>query len=1246
MAKPARSTRKPPRPSVASERERAHGDGGPQRWLLPILEAGYSRLVPREQAPSDEDEEVLDRAALAPSPIEAAIDISVLHPGTRPAAYGPIGDTFWRDRLAEYKQRKVAARESRSVADLGEFAFGLMAMPALPGVTNWVPIGPAVVARGQALTRPAISGRVSGIAIAPGGARMYAATANGGVFRSDDGGTGWYSLMNGFDEDPTDFAATSLACGAIAIDPADPDRIYVGTGEGDTDALFALRLTNALPAYRGIGPIRSDDGGTSWSTESIALGSEALAGASFYGLAVDPADREHVIAATTRGLYERVALAPSGHEWRQRRAGNHASVVATSGGGSTRFFAAAWGGPVLTSTDGITWTAVGSGFPAPATIGRVALAAQATNPNVLYAIVASPSGGLQGIWRLDGVAGPWRTVTGMPAALLSGGQGSYDLTICVDPLDANRIYVGGDGQVSGGQWVASIYRGIVSPSGANFAVAATHVGNRAHADVHVVTTPPGDGTRLWAGTDGGLFANLDPTGAGDFEPRNTGLSSLCTNYFAQNPAEPAVIFAGLQDNGTARYVGEEAWRHVQWADGGYCVVNWADPNKILVYANGTVYRATDGGQDYGSWAVSTAPPWQIMAEPLAGTVFNPGSPAEADRVAFGAGTTVFVSSDFGATWPDSFGLPVGSAGVYTLSFATVDRMFIGTTNGRVFRADKGAAGWVLTRLDNVAGGPLPLVGLIAHAAIDWSDPARDSIYIALGGHGDRRHVWHFDGTSWVDRSGPAGIGGLMDIEHNAVVVDPDSPANIYVGADIGVWHSGDSGTTWTPLENGLPDAPVFDLQIHRQARLLRASLHGRGLYEYMLGPGTAADVELYVRDTELDTGRGVSTDGHNNPTQFPMTPVWHFLSPNIKVDVPTPAGYQTPTTAIDFLTFNETLRDGSAGVATIAPPAIVRNRVYVEVHNRGPFDADQVKVSAAITNASTALRPLPPGYTANIQAGTALPGTDWTTLGTVTLSKVRPGLPAIAEFELPSTLLSLPASLPGQSHYCLMAFVHSPADIFTATETNPDSLTLIERKVGQRNLHIVEFVGVPPPGTVPSSWAMLELGLPDGYSDRVDLSIDARSFPGALHMVVPPQLLDGTKLGRSFRRGSIDEVAAWSRGHLEVAERLFTEGEFTKHSYRHLVEAMKRVGDQPLISILSRKRPAVLSLRIQPGDRPTIFFRIDQTPHRRPEDTFSFDVIQKDQKTGVVQGGARYLIVTTTPAEKSEGLADVQSSPQ
>ncbi len=228
-------------------------DEGPLGWFMPLMEETYTRLAPRG-------------VAIPPSPTatpaSGAPFESSHQPGASESVLSPVSKSVWRERLAEYKRRKGSALSHVDAALVGPGA------PFVPGERNWFPLGPSVVLDGQTVGEQPVAGHVSGLAIAPGGALLYAATASGGVFRSNDGGNSWRSLMDGFDVDPTDFASSSLACGAIAIDPANPARVYVGTGEGDTHELFRLRIVNSLPAYRGIGPIRTDDGGATWITES------------------------------------------------------------------------------------------------------------------------------------------------------------------------------------------------------------------------------------------------------------------------------------------------------------------------------------------------------------------------------------------------------------------------------------------------------------------------------------------------------------------------------------------------------------------------------------------------------------------------------------------------------------------------------------------------------------------------------------------------------------------------------------------------------------------------------------------------------------------------------------------------------------------------------------------------------------------------------------------------------------------
>jgi hypothetical protein len=1210
---------------------RTRGDEGPDRksigpleWLFPRLEEAHTKLGPRD---------AVERALRSPRPKSgrsalaremAAAANEIRHEERLESdKLADLPRTYWEDVLAEYQRRRTTQAAVRgAVIPPG--------MPAIPGQNNWTPLGPGVLARGQTGNRASVSGRVSGIAIAPGGSRIYAATANGGVWRSDDGGMSWLSTMDAFDTDPTNFASTSLAAGAIAIAPDDPDRVYVGTGEGDTDSIFSNRIQNALPAYRGIGPIRSDDGGRTWVSEPSV---PSLAGFAFYQIAVDPADQEHCVAATTNGLYERVPSA-TGFVWEQRRTGSHTSAIATYAGGVTQWFAAAMGDRVYSSTTGNTWATIGSGFPTSG-VGRIALGAQVDNPMVVYAFITTAAGGVHSVRRLDGAAGAWQNITGVPD-VLPGGQGTYDLCISVDPNDANRIYLGGD-YFNASPFPGSIWHCTVQMT-RTLSMVGTSIGQNAHADVHCLMHVPGSSDQLFAGTDGGVFEHPNATGGGGFVARNTGLATLCTNFLGQHPTEPAVVYVGLQDNGTAKGIGEQVWRHVLFADGGYCIVNWNDPFRILLFANGMVFRATDGGLDYASWSEVTpaGATWQVMAEPLVSTPPNPGTPAEAEIAALGVGRRIYVTSDFGTSWPDQPLLPTGSGSAFSMVFASATRLYVGTTIGRVFRLDDaGAAGWTVTRIDDAAGGALPLGGLISDLAIDWSDANLNSIFLSFGGVGDFRHVWRFDGTAWQARSGTVGSGTeLLDVEHNAIQYDRVTN-RVYVGANIGVWESSDGGNSWAPLQNGLPDAPVFDLQIHPTARLLRASLHGRGLFEWKLDASALPDVELYIRDTLLDTGRGVNTDGRPDPSKPPTTPVVHYLSPNIKVDVPTPLGYQTPMTDIDFATFNEVIVDGSNGVGTNSPPPTVRNRVYVEVHNRGRVDATDVQVMAAITNAATGLD-LPVGYTANVTAGTPLPGPKWTTLGVTTIPTIRAGTPQIAYFDLPSTVLPLPASLPGKSHWCTVAFVHAQQDAFTSTQRNVDLLTLSDRKVGQKNLQIVEFIGAPPPpGTGVGMWAMLLIRGANMRGRRlIDLVFDTSLFPGQLYVVLPPRLFPKNPMEQApdFVLRSNAKVKRWATAHIDTAERIYHEAKYPEDQYSLMVRAIRRVvGQQPLV-LKGGVTAAIRNLPLTRGDEHAVFFRIDLPVDAQIGSAFSFDVTQFDSNSGKSHGGSRYEIIVNREA--------------
>ena len=509
---------------------------GPMEWLSPMLEEAYMKLRPKEDAEAEAEADAMakprKRAPAAKTAARKPVFRSVHHEGKGESVLAELPRTHWEDHLRKFRERKSGRRSHPGCLarrDAGR------AGPEQLDTARPLRHRPRPDRQSRRDQRPRVGHRHRSRRRAD--LRCIRQRRRVAV---DDGGQSWVSTMDGFDIEsrPASPARASSAARSRSIPPT-PIASTSEPAKATPTAIFSARIVNALPAYRGIGPIRSDDGGVNWVQETS---SPSLSGFSFFKIAVDPADREHCVAATSNGLYERIPSG-AGFTWTRRRTQVHTSVVVARAGGANTWFAAQLGGPVVQSADGATWTTAGTGFPAG--VGRIALGVQPDNPNVLYALIATTGGGLHSVRRLDGVGRQLAKHSGTPA-MLPGSQGDYDLAIAVDPNNANLIYLGGDRVGS----VGSIWRCQVSPSGSAFSMTAVSIGENAHADVHVLVHAPGDSNTLWAGTDGGIFVNTNPTGAGTFEARNTGLATLCTNFFAQHPlgAGGAVLRAAGQRN--------------------------------------------------------------------------------------------------------------------------------------------------------------------------------------------------------------------------------------------------------------------------------------------------------------------------------------------------------------------------------------------------------------------------------------------------------------------------------------------------------------------------------------------------------------------------------------------------------------------------------------------------------------------------------------------------------------------------
>src|SRR5215831_8484980 len=178
--------------------------------------------------------------------------------------------------MAEMRSRWPTAFSGRTAR-----AFGVP-----PSNTSWTPLGPTPITAGTST----FSGRVNANAVHPTQPNtIYIGGAQGGVWKTTDGGVTWAALTD---------AACSLAMGAIAIDPVNPQIVYAGTGEENF----------AGDSYYGCGVLRSTDAGATWSQLGASNFDTQTGGASIARLIVDRGSAgttgaTKILAATSFGLF-------------------------------------------------------------------------------------------------------------------------------------------------------------------------------------------------------------------------------------------------------------------------------------------------------------------------------------------------------------------------------------------------------------------------------------------------------------------------------------------------------------------------------------------------------------------------------------------------------------------------------------------------------------------------------------------------------------------------------------------------------------------------------------------------------------------------------------------------------------------------------------------------------------------------------------------------------------------------------
>ena len=664
---------------------------------------------------------------------------------------------------------------------------------------------------------------------------FYMAQVNGGVWKSDDFGRTWDPI---FDSQPTQ------SIGDIAIAAADPNIIYVGSGEG----LHRPDLSV------GNGIYKSTDGGKTWTHLGLRDAQQITA------VVVDPRDPNRVFAAVlghpygpsqTRGIFRST---DGGQAWQKILAKDEntgGSAIEMDPTNPDVLYASLWevregpwednntfngsGGGLFKSTDGgNTWHPLNKGLPDQVTQVNVAVSPSRTSR--LYATVATrgpddpqATKGM-GFFRSDDGGETWIRITTDPRPATRVGGGGELPVVKVDPKDPDIVYVASivamrstDG---GKTWTS--FRG--APGGDDYQNLWINPNNPQIillvSDQGAIVTA--NGGRSWSSWFNQPTAQL--------------YHAIATNKF------PYRVCGGQQESGSVCISsrgndGEitfRDWHPVGVIEYGYVAPDPLDPDVIYGAGRSEVSRfhwSTGQVQNVTPIPVRDKKYRTDRTEPI---VFSPLDP----HTMYYAANVIFKTTTGGNEWetispdltrtdpgtPASVGKLVSKVAeqqrgvVYALSpsFKNVNTLWAGTDDGQVWVTRDGGKNW-----SNIT--PPELIPWSKVTQLQSSHFDDQSAYASVSRFRIddlRPYIYrtHDGGKTWQ-----AIVNGLpAEAPVDTVREDPVRKGLLFAGTENAVWVSFDDGDHWQSLQQNLPHTAMRDLWI--QDNDLIVGTHGRSFW--------------------------------------------------------------------------------------------------------------------------------------------------------------------------------------------------------------------------------------------------------------------------------------------------------------------------------------------------------------------------------------------------------------------------------
>jgi len=727
---------------------------------------------------------------------------------------------------------------------------------------------------GPALT----SGRVSDFAFVPGQWQAhYVAMASGNLWKTGNNGVTWEPV---FDNEG------AYAIGVVELDPSDPNTVWVGTGENNSQRSVGY----------GDGVYLSRDGGASWRNMGLKDSGHISM------IRVHPGDSDTVWVAAQgplwnsggdRGLYK---TTDGGESWNRLlhvdddtgvnefviHPADPDVIVASSYQRRRHVWTLINGGPgsgIHKSNDGgKTWRKISKGVP-EGDLGRIGLVMAPSQPNLLYAIIEADDKG-KGVYRSTDFGESWEKrsdhMTTSP---------QYYNELVVDPNDPDVVYS------------LDTFTHRSEDGGKTWSRLSL---NARHVDDHALWIDPDNSAHLYIGGDGGAYESWD---RGETWRHVTNLPAV--QFYRATPDNDFPFYnvcGGTQDNsslcGPSRStytdgISNADWWFVQFGDGYKAQIDPTDPNVIYAqyqYGGLARYDKVTGerlaitpqpGPDENDYKWNWNTPLII-------------SPHDNERLYYGA-EKLFRSDDRGESWVavsgdltrqlDRNALQVmgrvwsvdaiaknDSTSMYGSMIALDESplveglIYVGTDDGLIHVTGDGGENW--TRTESFRG--VPDMSLVEDIIASRHDA--DVAYAVIDNHkrGDYKpYVLKTEnrGRNWKLISADLPARGSA----HTIAEDHVDPNLLFVGTEFGLFFSNDGGGSWHELTT-LPTIAVRDLEIQRRESDLVVGTFGRGIYildDYSPlrsgGPDLAAGPALFApRDAWLfnpDPRRGWGDKG-------------------------------------------------------------------------------------------------------------------------------------------------------------------------------------------------------------------------------------------------------------------------------------------------------------------------------------------------------------------------------------------------